>query len=62
MLVECTRAFMDLKERKLREEGERFEATADRLAELNNSKYGQLVKAVPQEQKPRRNTRKKAEE
>lgn len=46
MLVECTDAFLDLETGNMREVGERFEVTAERLSAINSTKYGQLVKKV----------------
>lgn len=61
MLAECVRTFMDLKAGVTRSAGERFEVEPDRMAEINATRYGQLVKPVTERPKTRR-TRKKAGE
>jgi hypothetical protein len=70
MIAMCVRAFLDAKTGEMRREGERFETDAERLADINSTKYGQLAVEVEEEaaeavtapQKPkrtRRRTRKK---
>lgn len=53
MKAECVRRFLDLKEGIVREVGEQFDATAERLAEINSTRYGLLAKKVRAERKPR---------
>lgn len=64
MNVETVRDFYDTKERTFRKAGDRFEVTEERLAAINGTKYGQLVREVEAkpEAKPRRTRAKKAEE
>ena len=50
MLAECVVKFLDLDTGELRDEGERFEVTPERLSAINSTKYGQL--AVEVEEKP----------
>lgn len=65
MIVVCTRAFLDAETCEMREVGEEFEVTPERLSAINSTKYGQLVVEVeetaseqPTEpQKPKRRTR-----
>lgn len=53
------RPFRDLKARQMREVGETFETTEERMAEINGAGYGTLVEAVPDQPRPRRRTTKK---
>lgn len=46
MKVEVITRFMDIKEHVMREVGEVFSATADRVHEINSTRYGELVKIV----------------
>lgn len=46
MTAEVLKDFMDLTEGRFRKSGERFDVTAERLAEINATKYGQLVREV----------------
>lgn len=50
MLVRCLRTFLDLETGEMRNVGERFEVTAERLSAINSTRYGQLVEVV--EEKP----------
>lgn len=49
MLAECVVAFRDLDAGVLREAGDRFEVSPDRLASINSTKYGELAREVPGE-------------
>lgn len=42
----CLRDFRDLKSGKSLKAGDSFEATPQRLAEINGTKYGKLAQAV----------------
>ena len=53
MKAECVRRFLDLKEGIVREGGEQFDVTAERLAEINSTRYGLLAKKVMAKRKPR---------
>ena len=44
MKAVALREFYDLKERKIRRKGETFDATKERIAELANSRFGELAK------------------
>jgi len=57
MFAECVRAFRDFTH-GMREEGERFEVTEERFAQINGTRYGQLVKAVDAVERPKRRRRK----
>lgn len=48
MLIRCTRAFRDLKTagKPMRKVGEEWEATPERLAEINRAGYGVMAEAV----------------
>lgn len=46
MKVKVLRNFKDLKENKFRKANEIFEATEDRIEEINSTKYGALVEVV----------------
>ena len=48
MLAECVRAFRDLDCGTLREAGDRFEVSPDRLRAINGTKYGELAVEVPE--------------
>ena len=49
MLAECVnRPFLDKQANVMREVGDRFECTADRLAEINSAGYGQMAVEVEQ--------------
>lgn len=71
MRAVCVRTYLDLKTGKLRNEGEEFETTPERLQEINGTKYGQLAVEVaekaaeaptePQRAKRTRRTRKTEE-
>lgn len=52
MLIRCTRAFRDIGAGRLREVGEEWEATAERLAAINGAGYGKLAEAVNAEPEP----------
>ena len=54
MLIRCTRAFKDTEAGRLREVGEEWEATAERLAAINGAGYGRLAEAVKAEPEPER--------
>lgn len=65
MLAECIVRFKDIDAGVLREVGDRFEVTKERLEAINGTKYGTLATEVaePQNEAPkRRTTRRKAEE
>lgn len=53
------RPFRDLKAGQMREVGETFDTTDERVAEINKAGYGTLVEAVREAPKPRRRTTKK---
>ena len=65
MIAECVRKFLDIETGELRNEGERFEVTAERLSAINSTKYGRLAvmveeplaETVTEPQKPKRRTR-----
>lgn len=46
MTVECIVQFKDIKANKVREVGERFEVTSERMKAINSTKYGELVREV----------------
>lgn len=46
MRAVCTRAFLDAETNVLREVGEEFEVTAERLSAINSTRYGQLAVEV----------------
>lgn len=52
MLIRCIRAFRDIGAGRLRDVGEEWEATAERLAAINGAGYGKLVEAVKAEPEP----------
>lgn len=52
MLIRCIRAFKDIEAGKLRDVGEEWEATAERLAAINGAGYGKLAEAVKGEPEP----------
>lgn len=52
MLIRCTRAFRDIEAGRLRDVGEEWEATAERLAAINGAGYGKLAEAVKAEPEP----------
>lgn len=63
MTAECVRRFLDKEAGVIREKGERFEATQERLDAINSTRYGQLAVAVEEpKEKPARRRTKKAEE
>ena len=51
MKVRCLRDFVDLKHNVVRKAGEVFEADKERLAELQNSRFGKLAERVGKEKK-----------
>jgi hypothetical protein len=53
------RPFRDLKAGQMREVGETFDTTEERIAEINGAGYGTLVETVREAPKPRRRTTKK---
>lgn len=46
MLARCTRTFLDIETGDMREAGETFEVTPERLSAINSTKYGQLAEEV----------------
>lgn len=52
MLIRCIRAFRDTEAGRLRDVGEEWEATAERLAAINGAGYGKLAEAVKAEPVP----------
>lgn len=52
MLIRCIRAFIDIGAGRLRDVGEEWEATAERLAAINGAGYGKLAEAVKAEPEP----------
>lgn len=54
MIARCIIRFRDLKTGEMREAGETFETTTERLSEINSTAYGRLAEEVPE--KPRRRT------
>lgn len=54
MLVECISGFLDKAEGINRSKGDRFDATAKRVDEINAAGFGQLVKAVGEPAKAKR--------
>lgn len=69
MVAECLVKFLDLETGEVRDKGERFETTPERLSAINSTKYGQLAAEVEEKaaeaasapQKPRRRARKTKE-
>jgi len=59
MQAVCVKPFRDLDAGVMREEGDIFEVSPQRLQRLNGTKYGQLAKEAP---KPKRTRRAKQEE
>ena len=49
MKVKVLRNFKDLKENKFREVNEVFEATKERVEEINSTPHGALVEGIPDE-------------
>lgn len=56
MLVVCVTRFMDLATGEVKNVGDKFEVTEERLAEINGTKYGKLVEPAVEE-KPKRTRR-----
>lgn len=52
MLIRCIRAYKDIEAGRLRDVGEEWEATAERLAAINGAGYGKLAEAVKAEPEP----------
>lgn len=48
MLAECVKPFRDLDAGVLREAGDRFEVSPDRLRRINATRYGELAREVPE--------------
>jgi len=46
MLARCTRTFLDIESGSMREVGEEFETTPERLSAINSTRYGQLAEEV----------------
>lgn len=67
MIAECVCGFRDLEAKAMRKAGDRFEVTPERFKALNATKYGILVREVPEEPKqeepkPRARRTRKTEE
>lgn len=70
MLARCIRAFLDIETGDMREVGEEFAVTPERLSAINSTRYGQLaveVEESPSEEptapkRTKRRTRGKTEE
>lgn len=51
MKVKAVKKFRDLKEKKVRQEGEIFEVTKKRFEEINSTSFGVLVEEIKEEKK-----------
>ena len=47
MKVVCAESFFDLEEKVMREKGDTFDCTAQRLKAINGTKYGTLAEKAP---------------
>lgn len=59
MKVRTLKRFSDLKENKIRECGDEFEATAKRVDEINSTPSGALVEVIKEVKKTKKKSTKK---